>query len=58
MPAERPYAPLNPVEAACERLKREKAHREDVQSLIPDRDLTWESVKDNRSFDFDDSYYD
>lgn len=44
MPKERPNLALNPVEAAAERLRRQKP--ECVRSLVPDRDLTWESTED------------
>lgn len=59
MPRERPNIVLNPVEQACERLKRnEQGDR--VRSLRPDRDLTWESTEDftNMEFDNDGNYYD
>lgn len=61
MPRERPHVALNPVEAACERLKRERERTEGrVRSLNPDRDLTWESTEDDtfRSMNFDENYYD
>jgi hypothetical protein len=58
MPKERPHIALNPVEEACERLKREKPER--VRPLNPDRDLTWESTEDFTSMelDFDGNHFD
>lgn len=58
MPKERPNLALNPVEQAAERLKRQKPDR--VRSLVPDRDLTWESTEDftHMELDTDGHYYD
>lgn len=58
MPKERPNVTLNPVEEACERIKRQKQDR--IRPLNPDRDLTWESTEDFTSMelDSDGNYFD
>ncbi|SUE95780.1 Uncharacterised protein [Ectopseudomonas mendocina] len=60
MPKERPHLTLNPVEEACERIKRQKREIERVRTLNPDRDLTWESTEDFTSMelDSDGNYFD
>lgn len=59
MPKERPHIALNPVEEACERLKRDKQRNDRVRSLNPDRDLTWEALDSlPMEFDHDGNYYD
>jgi len=52
--------PLNPVEEACDRVKREREGEITVRSLNPDRDITWESFEDDalRELDMEWDCYD